>query len=316
MSCTTSQVNNITINQTQNNGGYGANSFTGDPNNPNDLSNLVGATSKPQTMEEYLRAKNNLEDQIDYNFIQRIIQELTQSCALPLPIPAASIPPLILQAAQWFWQNCDFCNEERYLLIKNQDFCRLCHNTIIKLPPQVLSVFGVYKVKPNYYYGEVGDFTLERMIVNNTILASGAGGIVSDTFGNGQGYNLTDMMGALYEIQTFKAMFDYPITFNYNEFSNDLVILGELGHSDLVLQTFIRCKIQDLYKNYYFFRFCVCLGLRSMATIMGAFEFRLPGGVTINYSTFRDQANDEMQRIEEWVAKQHSADYFFNSNTI
>ena len=31
-----------------------------------------------QSMEEYLKAKANLEDQIDYNFIQRIIQELTQ----------------------------------------------------------------------------------------------------------------------------------------------------------------------------------------------------------------------------------------------
>ena len=34
---------------------------------------------------------------LDYNFIQRIVQELTQSCALPLPIPASAIPPLILQ---------------------------------------------------------------------------------------------------------------------------------------------------------------------------------------------------------------------------
>jgi hypothetical protein len=154
------------------------------------------------------------------------------------------------------------------------------------------------------------------MIVNNTILASVAGGTVTDTFGNGTGYNLTDMMAALYEIQTFKAMFDVPLTYNYNEFSNDLVILGELGPSDIVLQTYIRCKIQDLYKNYYFFRFCVCLGLRSMATIMGAFEFKLPGGTTINYSVFRDMADTEMDKIQEWIDKNHSADYFFNSVTV
>ena len=38
------------------------------------------------------------------------------------------------------------------------------------------------------------------------------------------------------------------------------------------------------YNDYYFFRYCVCLGLRAMGTIMGTFEFKLPGGVTINAS--------------------------------
>ena len=288
--CPTNQINNVNIQQTANN--------------------------SSQSMEEYLKAKQLQEDQVDYQFIQRIIQELTQSCALPLPIPASAIPPLIIQAAQWFWQNCDFCLEERVYLLKNSEFRRCCDNKLIKLPPQIMSVFGVYKVNPNYYYGQMGDFSLERLVINNTILASGAGGSLTDTYGNGSGYNLTDMMAGLYEIQTFKAMFDVPLTYNYNEFSNYLNIIGDLGPSDIVIQTFIRCKIQDLYKNYYFFRLCVCFGLRSMATIMGAFTFRLPGGSEINYQVFRDMANEEIQKIEEWVQKNHSADYFFNSNTV
>ena len=288
--CPTNQINNVNIQQTENN--------------------------SSQSMEEFLKAKQLQEDQVDYQFIQRIIQELTQSCALPLPIPASAIPPLIIQAAQWFWQNCDFCLEERVYLLKNSEFRRCCDNKLIKLPPQIMSVFGVYKVNPNYYYGQMGDFSLERLVINNTILASGAGGSLTDTYGNGSGYNLTDMMAGLYEIQTFKAMFDVPLTYNYNEFSNYLNIIGDLGPSDIVIQTFIRCKIQDLYKNYYFFRLCVCFGLRSMATIMGAFTFRLPGGSEINYQVFRDMANEEIQKIEEWVQKNHSADYFFNTNTV
>ena len=288
--CTTNQINNVNIQQTENN--------------------------SAQSMEEFLKAKQLQEDQVDYQFIQRIIQELTQSCALPLPIPASAIPPLIIQAAQWFWQNCDFCLEERVYLLKNSEFKRCCNNKLIKLPPQIMSVFGVYKVNPNYYYGQMGDFSLERLVINNTILASGAGGSLTDTYGNGTGYNLTDMMAGLYEISTFKTMFDVPLTYNYNEFSNYLNIIGDLGPSDIVIQTFIRCKIQDLYKNYYFFRLCVCFGLRSMATIMGAFTFRLPGGSEINYQVFRDMANEEIQKIEEWVQKNHSADYFFNSNTV
>lgn len=279
--------------------------------------NMTPAQTAPnQSMEDFLQRKAQYEDQVDYQFIQRIIQELTQSCALNLPIPASAIPPLILQAAQWFWQNDDQAIEEQWYCLPNKEIKKCGPNATVKLPPQIVSVFGVYRTTNQYSYGVLGDFSLERMILNNSALASGSGGSLSDVFGGGYGYNLTDVTGALYEVSTYEAMFDAPLTYNYNEFSNELVILGALGGADLMLQCFRRLKIQDLYKNYYFFRFCVCLGLRSMGTIMGTFEFKLPGGITLNYQVWRDQADQELQQIEEWVNKNHSADYFFNTNTI
>lgn len=274
------------------------------------------AVSPNTSMEEHLKQQALIEDQIDYQFIQRIIQELTQSCALNVPIPASAIPNLILQAAQFFWENDDQSIEERYYCIPYNEIMKCGPNKTIKLPPQIISVFGVYKLNNSFNYGVLGDFSLERMILNNSALAAGAGGSLSDVFGTGTGYNLVDVMGALYEVQTYKYMFDYPITFNYNQFSNILVLLGSLGHSDILLQVYKRLKIQDLYKSYYFFRYCVCLGLRSMATIMGTYEFKLPGGITLNYSVWRDQAEQEMDKIYEWMKENHSADYFFNTNTI
>ena len=269
------------------------------------------------TMEGYLDAKAKYEDQVDYAFIQRIIQELTQSCALNLPIPASAIPPYILQAAQYFWQNCDFAIEERYYCVKNSDFNRSGPNTTVKLPPQIVSVFGVHKLNDSFNYGALGDFSLERMILNNSSLANGlgtTGGV--DPYGSGLGYSLVDVTAGLYEIQTYKSIFDVPLTFNYNEFSNELVILGDLGSSDIILQTFKRLKIQDLYKNYYFFKLCVAFGLRGMGTIMGTMEFKLPGGVTINYNRFNDLASEYIEEVKDWVQKNHAADYFINSNSI
>ena len=238
--------------------------------------------NKQLTTEDRVKLQNQLEDQTDYQFIQRIVQDLTQSCALPLPVPAAAIPPLILQAAQFFWENYDFAVEERYYCIKNYDFCKCGPNKIITLPQRILSVFGVYKTNEVFNYGVLGDFSLERLIMNNSIMASGIGGNLQDVFGGGTGYRMTDVMGALYEVQTYKAMFESPLTFNYNPYSHKLVILGALGNSDLLLQCFLRCKIQDLYQLYYFFRLCVCLGKKSMSTILGTFEYKLPGGITLN----------------------------------
>lgn len=272
--------------------------------------------SSPQTSEELIKLNAQIEDQQDYQFIQRIVQDLTQSCALPLPIPAAAIPPLILQAAQFFWENYDFAIEERYFCIKNSDFCKCGPNRTLTLPQRIISVFGVYKTSHVFSYGVLGDFSLERMIMNNTTMAAGMGTQFSDMFGGANGYGIQDAMAAIYEVSTFKEMFEAPLTFNFNPYSHKLVILGNLGYSDLILQTFIRCKIQDLYQLYYFFRLCVCLGKKSMATILGTFEYKLPGGVTLNYARFEDSADQEIEKIEEWCRSQHSADYFFNSNTI
>lgn len=278
--------------------------------------NMVNNQTNNISMEEYLKQKQQIEDQIDYQFIQRIIQELTQSCALNLPIPASAIPPLIQQAAQFFWENSDQSIEERYYCLPNSEIKRCGPNNIVKLPEQIISVFGVYKTIEQYSFGTMGDFSLERIVMNNSAMAAGLGGNIQTAFGGGSGYNLTDVTAALYEVSTYQALFDAPLTFNFNEFSKELVILGALGNSDLVLQVFKRCKIQDLYKSYYFFRYCVCLGLRSMATIMGTFEYKLPGGVTLNYSVWREQAQSEMQEIAEWINKNHSSDYFFMTNTI
>jgi hypothetical protein len=46
------------------------------------------------------------------------------------------------------------------------------------------------------------------------------------------------------------------------------------------------------------------------------FEFKLPGGVTINYSALSDQADSEMDKIEEWIQNNRAADYFFMPGTL
>lgn len=273
-------------------------------------------TKKEISVEDYQKIQSQMEDQVDYAFIQRIIKEVTQSCALPLAVPADAIPPIILQVAQWFWENDDLSIEERYYCLPNKEFTKCGTNLLAKLPDQIISVFGVYKLTDSFNYGVMGDFSLERMIMNNTNIMSGLGGSINNTFNSGSGYSLTDLTASLFEISTFKAMFQSPVTYNYNAYSNILVVLGDLGSADLCLQVFKRCKIQDLYKNINFFRYCVCRVKQSLSTIYGTFEFKLPGGISINYSKFNDEASSEIEKIEEWVNKQHTPDYFLNSNTI
>jgi hypothetical protein len=45
-------------------------------------------------------------------------------------------------------------------------------------------------------------------------------------------------------------------------------------------------------------------------------EFKLPGGVTINYSNFKDEADSDMEDIKEWIEKNRACDYFFMPNSL
>jgi hypothetical protein len=46
------------------------------------------------------------------------------------------------------------------------------------------------------------------------------------------------------------------------------------------------------------------------------YEFKLPGGVTINYSNLSDSASEEMEQIKEWCEQNRACDYFFQPNTL
>ena len=65
-----------------------------------------------------------LEEEVDYQFIQRVQQEVTQSCALPFALPAERIVANIRLAAQLHWQMNNYAAEERYYVIRNKDICR------------------------------------------------------------------------------------------------------------------------------------------------------------------------------------------------
>lgn len=260
-----------------------------------------------------------IQDELDTAFILKVQAEVTQSCALPFAVPVERIPAYIVQAAQWFWQNDDFSVEERGYVIPNHEICRTnIFNKIVQLPQQIVSVHGCYKIQKNLKYGAMGDFSLERMMMSTYSLFGGVGTVAGGFNGTTgmAGFALEDVVTSMYEVDTFNQVLNAPLTYNYNTYSSKLVLLGDLGGSDLLIQCFKRCNIQDLYNNYYFFRRVVCLVKKALTTIYGTFEFKLPGGVTINYSAFNDEADKELDEIKEWVEGNRAADYFFNPNTL
>lgn len=260
----------------------------------------------------------SFEDELDMMFIKRVQNSVTQTCALPIALPAEAIPGKIIEAAQWFWEHVDQAVEQRNYLIKNSDICKGNKlNKIIQLPEQISAVYGVHKLQEDLRYGTMGDFSLERMMLSSYSMFGGAG-LVGGGMGltGGTGYSLPDVMVSLYEIDTFNQFLNPPLSYSFNAYSSKLNILGDLGYSDLIIETFCRCRIQDLYNSYHFFRLVVCLCKKALATIYGTFEFTYPGGVTVNYSMHADSADSEIDSIKEWAENNRACDYFMMPKTM
>lgn len=259
------------------------------------------------------------QDAVDTAFIQRVQAEVTQSCALPFALPIERIPEYILQAAQWFWLNCDWASVEKLLAIKNADICKCGNlNKTITLPPQILAVHGVFKVNDQLAYGAMGDFSIERMMMSTYTMFGGVGTVGGGFTGTAgmAGFNLTDVITSMYEIDTFNQNLNPPLSYDFDINSHKLILLGNLGGSDLLINCFQRCKIQDLYNNYYFFRLVVCFAKRALSSIYGTFSFKYPGGIEVNISDIKDEAKEEIDEIKEWVESHNGVSYFFQPNTL
>lgn len=254
----------------------------------------------------------DLQDEIDASFIQRVSAEVSQSCALPFSMPADRIPEMIIQAAQWFWENVDFALEERNYVILNSSICKnRTMNKIVQLPSQIVAVVGVHKIQEDLKYGGMGDFSIERMMMSSYSMFGGSGLISGGSaIRGGTGYSLSDIAISLYEVDTFSQFLNPPITYNFSQYSSKLVLIGDLGWSDILIRTYIRTRIQDLYNSYYFFRLVVCFCKRALSTILGSIEFKLPGGVTINYEMHKTDADEEIEKIENWAENNRSNSYF------
>jgi len=263
--------------------------------------------------------KASWEDEIDMQFMQRVIAEVTQSCVLPSPIPLERIPAIILNAAGYFWENDDNAVEERYYFIPYSELCKgNTFNKIVQLPVQIMNVCGCYRSSETLY-GNLGDFSIERMMMSSYATFGGMGGVGGTTFNSVNGstnFALSDVVIGMYEIDTFKQTLNPTLSYNYNEYSKKLIITGDCKESNIVIDTWKRVRLQDLYNSDAFFRYCVCKLKMALSQIYGTFTFKYPGGVEINLDVYTSPAEEELNGIKEWIENNHSADYFYQPNTI
>jgi len=235
------------------------------------------------------------------DLVQQVMRELDSSFALPVQIQPAEIERNIEQCSRWFYENYRDSVETQYYIIKSDQFEKpeFTANRTIMMPDCVISVFEVKEITGAGLLGIVDrDFADNKLIASEIYLSPFTGDSLVQRVAQYQFYDLA------------KAFFLDLIRFDFNRRTRKLKILGRNPRRDVFIQTYVKIPEDDLYEDFYFYRYVTAKSKLSLARQLSFFDFNLMGGIKINVADLRSEANEEITKIEGEIDSQNSPDFF------
>jgi hypothetical protein len=233
--------------------------------------------------------------------VQEVQRELDSSFALPVQIQPEEIERIIKQERIWFIENYRYAVEMQYYVIALAEFKKVefTSNRTILMPPCVVSVNTVQEITGAGMLG-----TVDRDFADNKLIASEI--YLSPFLGDGLTYRIAQYQ--FFDLS--KAFFMDLIRYNYNRRTQKLKITGRNPQRDVFIETYVSIPDENLFEDYYFIRMITAKSKLAMARQLSFFDFNLMGGIKINVSDLRSEAENEITAIKQEIADQDSPDYF------
>lgn len=249
------------------------------------------------------------------DFCESIQQEMSVNGAIPFNIPIESIAQLTKNTKTMFYKSYSDATEEMFIAIPREEILKKnFRHGVAKmdgegdkkvtkdrrgaymLPEGVVSVVGVYEI--GGFAGEAGwnsgllgkssgDISLHRMLYQSVYDRTMA--VSAD---NTMYYICTEAF-----LDMSRQLFQNMISFNYNRLTNNLRFLGELPKSDVVLDVLVRVPDCDLYTDDLFRRYVIAECKIQLGRILGAFNYTMPGNISINVDAIANEGASERDAI-------------------
>jgi len=240
-------------------------------------------------------------------FIQEIQDEITVGCSLPFSVPKKEIERIIKYGEKWIYKKYEEAVESRYYVVDKaslQDENFKKYRTIT-LPSCIYSVNSVSESSSGGSGGgafsNMADFSMEKAMFKDV--------------GNVANSSEALMEYVMYEsfADLSRSIMTHPISYNYSRLSNDLVILGQTPQASMVLEVYVKVPLEKLMEDEIFYRYCVAKGKTQLARILGSFDFKLPGGVAINYDMYKEEGVEELEKLTEELKDDEGMDWFLTT---
>jgi len=234
--------------------------------------------------------------------INKVNRELDISFALPYKLHEEEIERIIDKASQWFYENYKEAVEIQYFIIRSTEFQKpeFKKTRTIRLPEDVVSVYEVKEIKGGSLIGSIDkDFSDDKLIAAELYLTPFTGDALVFRTAQFQYWDLT------------RAFIAEWIRYSHNRLTHSVKILGRDPHNDVLLTTYIKIPEENLYEDYYFFEYVVNKSKISLANMITLFDFNLIGGIKVNISEIKSQAESGLEKTIQAINDVNLSDWFF-----
>jgi len=253
------------------------------------------------------------------NFLQRLADDITGSCMIPMNLPKKEVYNIVQRAKKWFYKHYEYSVRENvyYLplaVFQSEHYLRTKSLTLNAMDPvtgggEVFSVFGCFETGSIYGAGTslmftTGDFALERMLYGG--LYGGTGTVAGAE--NLQYYVINESF-----FDMTRQIIENAVSFNYNQLTHEIRFTGLDPMKDIMLDVYETIPECALFDDEAFFRYCAAKIKISLGNKMQIFDYTLPGNVKVNASVIQDLGKEELDAVIEEIIKEEGTDWMMHS---
>jgi hypothetical protein len=234
--------------------------------------------------------------------VKEVQDALTSSCALPYSPPDAEIERIIGVEMKWLFREYrTLWQDQIYILNKKYYYTPEWKSTrTFQLPECVVGLKTVWEMtQGNRVFGiNDPDLNFDRLMASDLYLTP----LSSDQIA------YRTIQWSFWDLARAFNLRDINHSFNLN--TKRLVITGRTPVESLFILSMIRIPDEDAYDDPLVLKWMIAQGKRSLARILGAFNYTLLGNITINFEQYRSEGNEELQELKEKIKGDDVPDWF------
>jgi hypothetical protein len=234
--------------------------------------------------------------------IKEVQDALTASGGLPYAPPDAEIDRIIDVEMKWLYREYrDLWQDQIYILSKKYYGSQEWKNTrTFQMPDCVVGVKTVWEMTQGSRVFGINDpdLNFDRLMASDLYLTP----LSSDQI------TYRTIQWSFWDLARAFNLRDINHHFNLN--TRRLVITGRTPVESLFVLTMIRVPDENAYDDPLVLKWMIAQGKRSLARILGAFNYQLIGNITINYEQFRTEGNEELQELKDKIKGDDVPDWF------
>jgi len=238
--------------------------------------------------------------------ITQISTALTASCALPYSPPPAELERIVDLEMRWLYREYRTLLQDKIYLI-NKKYYQTPEwkaNRSFQMPE---CVAGLKKVVENTQGQRVfgindPDLNFDRLMASDLYLTP----LSSDQI------TYRTIQWSFWDLARAFNLRDINHSFNLN--TKRLVITGRTPVESLMVLAMIKIPDEDAYEDPIVLKWMIAQGKRSLARILGAFNYQLLGNITINYQMYKEEGDTELQELKDYIKASDVPDWFMMLN--